>query len=90
MRIGKLENNQLIDSLNVIDGLVNCTKFIGDNWVSNPTIEQMATIGYKHINEGTIPIPQEGYYVLSTYSENESEIIVSYSEVIIPPNPFQL
>lgn len=88
MRIGKLENTQLIDSLNVIDGLVNCTKFIGDNWVSNPTIEQMGTIGYKTINDGVIPIPQEGYYILSTYSENESEILVSYSEVVIPPNPF--
>ena len=88
MRIGKLENNQLIDSLNVIDGLVNCTKFIGDNWVSNPTVEQMATIGYKPINDGVMPTPQEGYYIQSSYSENESEIIVSYSEVVIPPNPF--
>ena len=90
MRIGKLnEQNQLISSFTVVDGLINTTIFIGDNWVSNPTVKQMESIGYKPINDGVIPTPQDGYYILSTYSETEIEILVSYSEVVIPPNPFQ-
>lgn len=83
MRIGKLENNQLIDSLSVIDGLINCTKFIGENWVSNPTIEQMAGIGYKPMVESTMPLEQEGLYITEIYSENETEILINYEFVEI-------
>jgi hypothetical protein len=80
MRIGTLNSeNQLICLFEVVDNLINSTQFIVDRWVSNPTVEQMATIGYKPLNESAKPICIEGYYLQESYVDNGSEILVSYT-----------
>ena len=87
MRIGILENNYLISSFNVVDGLINTTIFIGENWVSNPTIEQMATLGYMTIVEGSHKEPVDGYYENETFSEVNGVIFSAYELIAIPINP---
>ena len=86
MRIGILENNYLIRSFNVIDGLINTTIFISENWVSNPTIEQMATLGYKTIVDGIHQEPMEGYYESETFSEIDGIIYAAYELTANPIN----
>ena len=88
MRIGILENNYLISSFQVVAGLINTTIFIGENWVSNPTIEQMATLGYKTIVEGSHKEPVDGYYESETFSEVSGVIFSAYELIAIPVNPF--
>ena len=90
MRIGKLENNQLISSFTVVYGLINTTIFIGENWISNPTVEQMESIGYKSIIEGIERVPQEGYYLSPIYTEDACDIIISFEELVIPISPTAL
>ncbi len=91
MRIGKLNSeNQLIGLFEVVDGLVNSTQFIVDRCVSNPTIEQMGEIGYKLLNESAKPTCPDGYYLQESYTDNGTEILVSYTQVEIPSNPFDL
>jgi hypothetical protein len=84
MRIGKLQDSQLISQYQVIDGLVNITIFIGERWVSNPTVEQMEEIGYKQLNESAKPICPDGYYLQESYTETETEILVSYTIIENP------
>jgi hypothetical protein len=84
MRIGKLQESQLISSYEVIGDVINVTIFIGERWVSNPTLEQMAEIGYKPMNESSKPICPDGYYLEESYIETENEILVSYTIVENP------
>jgi hypothetical protein len=91
MRIGKLnENSQLISSYEVIGGLINITIKIGESWVSNPTIEQMATLGYMTIVEGSHKEPVDGYYESETFSEVSGVIFSAYELIAIPVNPLGL
>lgn len=90
MRIGILENNYLISSFNVVNGLINTTIFIGENWVSNPTIEHMATLGYMTIVEGSHKEPVDGYYESETFSEVSGVIFSAYELIAIPVNPLGL
>ena len=90
MRIGKLENNQLIGLFDVVDNLINTTVFIVDRWVSNPTVEQMGTIGYKPLNESAKPTCPDGYYLQESYIETDTEILVSYTQVEKQINNFGL
>ena len=84
MRIGKLQYNQLISSYEVVGDLINSTIYIVDKWVSNPTVEQMGTIGYKPLNESAKPTCTDGYYLQESYTENDTEILVSYTIVENP------
>ena len=70
MRFGKLENNQFIeyDFIKLENGGVIQTQ--QENvWFEN---------GYKLLNEGIIPIVEDGFYFDRTYIENGNEIIVNY------------
>jgi hypothetical protein len=84
MRIGKLQDNQLISSYEIVGGLINTTLFIVDRWVSNPTVEQMEEIGYKQLNESAKQICPDGYYLQEIYTENDTEILVSYTIIENP------
>jgi len=84
MKIGKLQDSQLISSYEVVGGLINATLFIVDRWVSNPTIEQMAEIWYKPLNESAKPICPDGFYLQESYAENDTEILVSYTIIENP------
>ena len=64
----------------LINGQVHyATNFekIGDNWVSNPTEEQLKTAGYKQLTY------QEVDKVINQYEETDTEIIV-FSQKYIP------
>ncbi len=85
MRIGKLQDSQLISSYEVVGGLINITIKIDGRDVSNPTVGQMITFfGYKPLNESAKHICPDGYYLQESYTENDTEIIVSYTIVENP------
>ena len=58
----KLINNQLQYASNF--------EKIGENWVSNPTNEQLTQVGFKEL------IYQEVDEVIEPYAENETQIVV--------------
>ena len=72
MIYAKLINGQLIYSTNF--------EKIGDNWVSNPTEEQLKTAGYKTLTY------KEVDEVLNQYEETDSEIIVFFQKYIPTDN----
>ena len=69
MKHAKLTNGQLHYSTNF--------EKIGDNWVSNPTEEQLKTAGYKPLT------CKEVDEVTNQYEETDTEIIV-FSQKYIP------
>ena len=69
MTHAKLINGQLIYSTNF--------EKIGDNWVSNPTEEQLKAAGYKTLTY------QEVDEITNKYEETDTEIIV-FTQKYIP------
>lgn len=69
MTYAKLINEQLKYSTNF--------EKIGDNWVSNPTEEQLKAVGYKPL------IYQEVDEVVNQYEETDTEIIM-FTQKYIP------
>ena len=89
MRIATLENGQLTSQYEVQDGgLINATLKINGGWVSNPSVEDMKSIGYKKVNEGVMPEYQVGFYIQESYVYGGEEIMVNYVQmVVVPFNP---
>ena len=75
MTHAKLENGQLTYSTNF--------EKIGDNWVSNPTEEQLKAAGYKTLTYKEID------EVINQYEETDTEIIV-FSQKYIPTDNEQI
>ena len=81
MRLGKLNNGQL-ETITLIQSgermIYNATIQINEIWGGNPEESDMIALGYKPINESAKPTLEANQYTVETYSETESEIIVSY------------
>ena len=75
MTHAKLINGQLVYSTNF--------EKIGDNWVSNPTEEQLKSAGYKTLTY------KEVDEVVNQYEETDTEIIV-FSQKYIPTDNEQI
>ena len=70
-QFGKLDHGILIFAPN---------KIVKDNYtIYNPTMETLIELGYKIIEKGEMPTYQEGYHVITHYTETDSSIIESYT-----------
>lgn len=72
MTHAKLTNGQLTYSTNF--------EKIGENWVSNPTNEQLTQAGFKEL------IYQEVDEVIEPYAENETQIVVFVQKYVESEN----
>lgn len=58
----------------------------GGRWVFNPKPAILYALGYKEVVKEDYPaeLPQDGFYYLAVYSEDETKIYVTYQLTPIP------
>ena len=75
MKIGKLENDQLLYAESVMK--------IGNNWVANPTDEMLISDGYKEVVSNPYPEIIEGFRIEELITEADV-ITISYNLIELP------
>lgn len=76
MRYGKL-----------IEGMLKYSSHrmvIGDNWVYNPTAEQLTELGYLPVMESTPPETDEQHYAVASWRIVDNTIVEEWSILEIP------
>lgn len=57
---------------------------IGDKWVYNPTLEQLTELGYLPVVESEPPVTDEQHYAVPHWTEQDGEIVQSWTVEEIP------